>query len=199
MDRDEDTSDKVSETIKDMVSKMKKFVFPPNMDFVNNLGKVTPFSMYIFEFDYKFTQTDLAYMWQNVAPPERGVKFHQKEVQISHKLYANELMGSFGDGENDPMKDGLQWMVFKVKQRASNNYFSKVSSVSGPKSEQFPVSYNWPYDFFSLVEFVNMDAKVGFGKGLKDRSVDERAAEVKENPLKVAKKPARSRRKGKKK
>ena len=199
LDRDEDTSDKVSETIKDMVSKMKKFVFPPNMDFVTNLGKVTPFSMYIFEFDYEFTQTDLTYMWQNVAPPVRREKFLQKEVEITHRLYANELMGSFGNGEDDPIKDGLQWMVFKVKQRASNNYFSKVSSVSGPKSEQFPVSYNWPYDFFSLVEFTNMDAKVGFGDGLKDGSVDERVAEVKENPLKVAKKPVRSRRKGKKK
>jgi len=187
LDRDEDTSDKVSDTIRDMVSKMKKFVFPPNMDFVNNLGKVTPFSMYIFEFEYQFTQTDLAYMWQNVAPPERAVKFHQKEVQISHKLYANELMGSFGDGDNDPMKDGLQWMVFKVKQRAANNYFSKVSKETGPKSEQFPVSYNWPYDFFSLVEFASMDAKVGFGKGLKDGSIDERAAEAMANPQKVAK------------
>jgi hypothetical protein len=198
LDRDEDTSDKVSDTIKDMVSKMKKFVFPPNMDFVNNLGKVTPFSMYIFEFDYQFEQTDLAYIWQNVAPPNKKKNFEQKEVQITHKLYANELMGSFGDGENDPMKDGLQWMVFKVKQRASNNYFSKVSSTTGPKSEQFPVSYNWPYDFFSLVEFANMDAKVGFGKGLKDGSVDQRVAETKENPLRVAKK-GKGIRKGRKK
>ena len=187
LDRDEDTSDKISDTIKDMVSKMKKFVLPPNMDFVNNLGKVTPFSMYIFEFEYQFSQTDLAYMWQNVAPPDRGKKFDRKEVEISHKLYANELMGSFGNGENDPIRDGLQWMVFKVKQRANTNYFSKVSSISGPKAEQFPVSYNWPYDFFSLVEFANMDAKIGFGKGLQDGSVDQRASEARENPLKVAK------------
>ena len=188
IERDEDDANTVSETIKDMVNKMKKFVFPPNMDFVNNLGKVTPFSMYIFEFEYQFTQTDLAYIWQNVAPPERAEKFYQKEAQISHKLYANELMGSFGNGDNDPIKDGLQWMIFKVKQRANNNYFSKVSKESGTKTEQFKYSYNWPYDFFSLVEFVNMDAKIGFGKGLQDGSVDQRVFEATQNPQKVAKK-----------
>jgi hypothetical protein len=187
IDRDEDSSKKVSDSIKDMVSKMKKFVFPPNMDFVNNLGKVAPFSMYIFEFDYQFTQEDLANMWQNTSPSERGVKFGRKEVEISHHLYANELMGSFDNDGYDPIPDGLKWMVFKVKQRANNNYFSKVSAASGPKAQQFPVSYNWPYDFFSLVEFVNIDTKIGFGDGLKSGDEDQRVAEVQENPRKVAK------------
>ena len=190
--RDEKTSEKISDTIRDMVSKMKKFVFPPNMDFVNNLGKITPYSAYIFEFEYQFTQTDLAYMWQNVAPPKRKGKFISKDVQISHHLFDNELMGSFGLKDNDPIKDGVQWMVFKVKQRANNNYFSKVSKESGPKTEQFPVSYNWPYDFFSLVEYVNMDAKIGFGRGIEEGTVDQRAAEIRQDPLEVAKRKKRN-------
>lgn len=206
LNRDEDTANNVSDTIKDMVSKMKKYVFPPNMDFVQNIGKVTPFAMYVFEFDYTFTQEDLMYMWQNVSPPERKVKFARKEVEISHKLLANELMGSFGEEDNDPIKEGLQWMVFKVKQRANNNYFSKVSRDTGPKTEQFPFSYNWPYDFFSLVEFVNMDTKIGFGQGLQDGGIDEEVAEVAENPLKVSKtaeqtvgRPKRKKKTGKRK
>ena len=171
---------------------MKKFVFPPNMDFVQNLGKVAPFAMYIFEFDYTFTQDDLAYMWQNVAPPNRKAKFARQEVEISHKLLANELMGSFGEENEDPIKDGLQWMVFKVKQRANNNYFSKVSGESGPKTEQFPFSYNWPYDFFSLVEFANIDTKIGFGQGLQTGDVDQEVAEISENPLRVGKSSPRA-------
>ena len=183
---DANDADNISDTIKDMVSKMKKFVFPPNMDFVNNLGKVTPFSMYIFEFDYKFTQTDLAYMWQNVAPPDRTEKFIEQEVEISHRLFSNELMGSFDNGDNDPIPDGLKWMVFKVKQRANNNYFSKVSKVSGPRAEQFPISYNWPYDFFSLVEFANIDTKIGFGKGLQEGGTPQKVAEIREDLQKVS-------------
>jgi len=184
-ERDEETADKVSDTIKDMVSKMKKYVFPPKMDFVTNLGKVTPFAMYIFEFSKTFDQNDLAHIWQNVSPPS-STEFAEQEAQISHKLFANELMGSFGNGNNDPIKENLQWMVFKVKQRANNNYFSKIAKESGPKTEQFQYSYNWPYDFFSLVEFVNMETKIGFGKGLDDGGVNQEVAEVRENPLKVA-------------
>jgi len=195
LDRDEDTSDKVSDTIRDMVNKMKKFVFPPNMDFVQNLGKVTPFAMYIFEFDYTFTQDDLAYMWQNISPPNRSAKFINKEVEISHKLLANELMGTFGQESEDPIKDGLQWMVFKVKQKANNNYFSKISKESGPKTEQFPFSYNWPYDFFSLVEFVNIDTKIGFGQAPQSSGPAKEAAEASENPLKVGKGRPKSKRK----
>ena len=194
LDRDEDEANTVSETIKDMVSKMKKFVFPPSMDFINNLGKVTPFSMYIFEFSKTFSQKDLACIWQNVSPPSPE-EFAMQEATISHKLLSNELMGTFGNGDNDPVRPNLQWMVFKVKQRANNNYFSKISKEAGPKAEQFRVSYNWPYDFFSLVEFANIDTKIGFGKGLPPRGKDEKVAEIREDPSLVA---VKGRNKGKK-
>ena len=174
------------QTIKDMVNKMKKYVFPPRMDFVTNLENVTPFAMYIFEFNKIFSQNDLAYIAQNVYPPAKETSFETAEASISHKLFANELMGSFGNGENDPIKDGLQWMVFKVKQRANNNYFSKVSKESGLKTKQFPYSYNWPYDFMSLVEFADLEVKIGFGKGIDDDSVAQKAAKIQEDPLLVA-------------
>jgi hypothetical protein len=190
LDRDEEGSDTVSRTIKDMVSKMQKFVFPPSMDFVNNLGKVKPFSMYIFEFSKTFDQTDLSYIWQNLSPPS-SEDFSMKEATISHKLISNELMGTFGNGDNDPIKDNLQWMVFKVKQRASNNYFSKISKEFGPKADQFDVSYNWPYDFFSLVEFANIDTQIAFGQGLPPTDTDQVVAAVREDPSKVSKKGKR--------
>jgi len=175
-------------SIIDMVKKMKKYVFPPRMDFVHNVGAVRPFAMYIFEFEYELDQVDLSYIWQNVAPRPRDQKIVQKDVEISHKLFANELMGSFGNGDNDPIRDGLRWMVFKVKKRANNNYYSKVRKNTGPITQQHPYSYNWPYDFFSLVEFVKMDAKIGFGKGLKDKGISQEVFEVREDPLKIAQK-----------
>ena len=69
-------------------------------------------------------------------------------------------------------------MVFKVKQKAKYNYYEKVlSRVGGDESFAFDFtlagkelsitdakySYNWPYDFFSLVEFANLDASVSIG------------------------------------
>jgi hypothetical protein len=76
------------------------------------------------------------------------------------------------------MPSELRWMVFKVKQRANGNYFKKVFSkdsnlgdtetkrISRVAVDQFgntmDVQYNWPYDYFSLVELVKLEAEVEF-------------------------------------
>jgi hypothetical protein len=54
-------------SIKTMLEKMKRYVMPPPMDFVNN-PSVDPFAMYIFEFSHTFKKQDLADMWQNLYP-----------------------------------------------------------------------------------------------------------------------------------
>ena len=66
--------------------------------------------------------------------------------------------------------------MFKAKQRASANYFEKIFernesnitksktttvNTTGTKSN---LQYNWPYDFFSLVELIKIDAEVDFAK-----------------------------------
>ena len=75
------------------------------------------------------------------------------------------------------MPEKLKWMVFKVKQRASNNYFKKTTlrnpnvnqdvDSGNVTQDEFgltgKVQYNWPYDYFSLVEMVKLDAEVEMG------------------------------------
>ena len=70
-------------------------------------------------------------------------------------------------------------MVFKVKQKANTNYFDmvirdqlnadntfnkgkagKIGRSGSEKQETPKYSFNWPYDFFSLVELVKIDAEV---------------------------------------
>ena len=77
-------------------------------------------------------------------------------------------------------------MVFKVKQKAHTNYFRKVVEGNAEttlpmwarqrkvtdviaagagkggiqKTYPFPLTYNWPYDFFSLVELAKIDTEV---------------------------------------
>ena len=73
------------------------------------------------------------------------------------------------------MKDKLRWMVFKVKQRAAENYYSMLKdsvTVTGFEFDiqrgqskgrsNFDYTYNWPYDFFSLVELVKLEQDVIF-------------------------------------
>jgi hypothetical protein len=168
---------RTSPSVIDMVRKAKRYVFPPSMDFLN-YPEIKPFSMYIFEFTHVLSQQDLADIWQNL-PPSIGTSFAEAEASVSHPLLANELMG-YGTGDDTTPKGGelpnkVRWMVFKVKQRANTNYFDKVVGVKGSpltaqttsrdqslKVDQDLISYNWPYDFFSLVELVKIDAEVTF-------------------------------------
>ena len=64
------------------------------------------------------------------------------------------------------MPQGIRWMVFKVKRKAETNYWKKTADSSdddrfrfnfsvGKKAPEY--SYNWPYDFFSLVELVQIE------------------------------------------
>ena len=74
-------------------------------------------------------------------------------------------------------KSDIRWMVFKVKQRAESRYYDKVYTKQGDKRYSIKeslksgvlsdpagaisnIQYNWPYDFFSLVELVKVDTKV---------------------------------------
>jgi len=155
-------------SVQAMVEKMSNYVFPPKMDFITN-PSVAPIAMYIFEFTHKFDSDDLTHIWQNL-PPKSIERVERKSVEVSHELLEDQLLGS------GPLSDKLQWMVFKVKKKAVKNYFSKVASktgdsldddrfkfsfeVAGKKTQQVDYSYNWPYDFFSLVELVKIDAKV---------------------------------------
>ena len=158
---------------------MQKFIFPPSFDFLNfDTGKVTPIAMYIFEFSHTLSQTDLQDIWQNL-PPTIGEEMEVSEVAITHPLLKKELLGPGGEGGTNTieMPDKLKWMVFKVKQRASSNYFKKtvlrnpeinteVDSGNVTQDEfgqTSTIQYNWPYDFFSLVEMVRIDAEVEMG------------------------------------
>jgi hypothetical protein len=179
------------ETILNMITSMKKFVIPPKMDYLTN-REVTPFAMYIFEFEHEFKQKDLTDIWQNL-PPDSIERFSHKTVTISHELLATELMGQAGDISGKRMQNNLQWMVFKVKQKANKSYASKIAGEATEEQEQGGVfssalragfkynfnltsgegvnstqtvptySYNWPYDYFSLIELAQIESTVTYG------------------------------------
>ena len=79
-----------------------------------------------------------------------------------------------------------QWMVFKVKQKAEADYFRKKELDRLPdghpektisvENDIFKYGFNWPYDYFSLVELVNLKATVGFTN--KSPVIDEETARI---------------------
>jgi hypothetical protein len=108
-------------------------------------------------------------MWQGLFP-DSGKVMKQVTKQVTHKLNILELLGaSSEDGEKVP--DQIRFMVFKVKQRAEINYFAKTKDSSdddrfkfkfkaGESRKRTDYSYNWPYDFFSLVETAKIDLSI---------------------------------------
>jgi hypothetical protein len=156
------------DSIQDMVESLQRYVIPPKMDFLT-YDSITPFAMYVFEFEHTLSAQDLRDIWQNL-PPDLTETFQAKEAIIEHEILENELL-------NGDIETNLRWMIFKVKQKGEKNYFAKTSDTQddarfkfnfdigseNSAAESVPkYSYNWPYDFFSIVELVKIDAEVQF-------------------------------------
>jgi len=157
-------SNDVGFSILDMVRKIGTYNFPPNFDFIRD-QTMKPFAMYIFEFSHVLNKQDLADIWQGL-PPSIASEMVESQASISHPLLAKELLG--GGHPGDETRTGgflpskIKWMVFKVKRRAKKNYSSKIASgdasevVSSTRQHE---TYNWPYDYFSLVELGKLDVE----------------------------------------
>ena len=166
-------------SIGDMIRKMSKYVIPPFLDFRNpeiydvntGEGALHPFVMYIMEFEHTLDKEDLQNIWQNVMP-KIATTAKKANTTISHAV--NVPWEFFPNGIPDRE---MKFIIFKVKQRADNNYFKLTPNFDGEneqgisnfesildlsKEQNLPYSYNWPYDFFSLVETGKMDCKISF-------------------------------------
>jgi hypothetical protein len=183
---DDKNTDLAGDSIKAMVAGMKKFIIPPTMDSVAFHDAIEPIAMYFFDFQFEFNQNDLAHIWQNLAPPcGRIVK--KSRAKVSHKLLLNEIFGNVGQETGEPIDDRLKWLVFKAKQRANRNYFSKVAGEDADERFTFKFragrsgeeidrklefSYNWPYDFFSMIELAKLESEIKFAPI--DEDVDDK-------------------------
>ena len=156
-----------------MVELMYKYVFPPTFDFVLNPTTVEPFAMYIFEFAIGLNQQDLADMWQNLPPASsRGTSRGLEEAvaTIQHPILADQ----FFDDNTRKLSADLRWMVFKVKKRCPIDYNTlrrrDIRNTYGDKTFvkknlNTQYSYNWPYDYFSLVELIKIEEGIRYRAG----------------------------------
>ena len=154
------------QSIMDMVETMQNYYVPPQFDFITNRS-VKPFAMYIFEFEHTLNKTDLANIWQGVMP-DIAVTAEKDNIEITHKLEKGELLGA-------DLPTDTRWMVFKIKRKAEKSYYAITADSQDDSRFAFEFNlgsekvvpnynYNWPYDFFSLVELGKLDAEIGFEK-----------------------------------
>jgi len=121
-----------------------------------------PITMYVFEFGHKFNQRDMLNMWQGLPPNTLG-RVKKSTASITTALMPNGLFAPGTDqlaaGKKTIISDDVQWIVFKVKQRAKTSYNKLLNeNKKGISIPQF--SYNWPYDHFSMVEMIKLESEL---------------------------------------
>jgi hypothetical protein len=150
-----------SNSILKTMKSMTEYVLPPHLDWIYN-REIDPFVMYIFEFKQKLDGSELADIWQGVMP-KSAMQAEKDVIQIEHEMKQSEFFHGL------KLPNDVQWKVFKVKKRAAHSYKSLVTGVDerftfGNKQGELIYSYNWPYDYFSLVELVNIEAGLEVSK-----------------------------------
>jgi len=152
----------VETSISRMIKLMSKYVLPPNFDFLIN-PDIKPFVMYISEFTSTLDKQDLADIWQGVMP-KIATRAEREQQVISHK---NSIFDFF-HGQGLP-KD-VKFLIFKAKKRAEINYYKMTAdstddglfpSIQAGKPPS-PYSFNWPYDYCSLVETARVDVEIEY-------------------------------------
>jgi hypothetical protein len=150
-----------------MLRKMNKYEIPLHLDFTRNLrgvssiSPVAPFAMYIFEFSETLDQQDLGDIWQGLLP-KCGTKVSKHSISIEHKIGRGELIETIKDPQS------IKWLVFKVKKKAEK-FYSDLTDYQDKRTDLLKsvpqdVGYNWPYDYFSLVEMANVEVSFEFDK-----------------------------------
>tara|TARA_R110000851_G_scaffold124602_2_gene255023 strand:+ start:4396 stop:12870 length:8475 start_codon:yes stop_codon:yes gene_type:complete len=150
-------------SIKKTKSHLKKYVFPPRFDYVIN-PEMDKVAMYVFEFGIRIKQQDISDIWQNL-PPDIGETFEKRVSTIEHKLLSRQILNK----SDRPVRKDLRWLVFKVKKRAQKDFtrYTKIGlvddlSVIPSNINNRDYSYNWPYDYFSLVELIKIDESIEY-------------------------------------
>jgi hypothetical protein len=146
--------------------------------------------MYVFQFSAEFTKEDLAKMWQNTSPGSDLSRANLSYSSVSNGEHV-QYISSFLEARHSPTggqvffeNDKIRWVVFKAKQRAKYDLTQvKVNSLRAsvanleiddtigtftPSDDvrEVDYSYNWPYDFFSIVELIKMEGKIDIFAGV---------------------------------
>lgn len=145
-----------------LMTYMVNYNFPPHLNWLLNQD-IPPLCMYGLEFSSNLNTQDLADIWQNDMPKQ--AKEPEEETSwIEHELNQNEIFSGYDilNGDLD-----IKMKIFKVKKRANSNYerdYLNYGHNLNNTNQNKWYNYNWPYDYFSLVELVSIEAGEVYGE-----------------------------------
>jgi hypothetical protein len=167
-------------SIRDLIRKSRKCILPPKLNFVHfrdGMNKrmfdegqysstLPPFAMYIFEFSSTLTKQDLSNIWQGVSPSLTDVSEFQK-IEINHPISDMEVLNPQNlSAFNGKLPNNVRFKIFKAKAKALTSYKQLVQkTIEDEEQPSRVLSYNWPYDYFSLVEMAKVDVELSLEDG----------------------------------
>ena len=147
-----------SELVK-LLKAVVKYNIPPHLNWLKD-KTIKPFVIYIAEFSHTLDKQDLADIWQGNMPKIAQTP-EEQQVVVEHALDSDNFYDR--TALDRYLAAGMYIKVFKVKQRGKMAY-SEITAGAEDDAKfntDFPdkwYSYNWPYDYFSLVELLNIKA-----------------------------------------
>jgi hypothetical protein len=138
-------------SIVNLMTKMVNYNLPPHLNWLFNADSKIPFVMYIVDFNHILAKQDLADIWQGTMP-DISKNPEQETIEIEHYKNSNELFGNI-----DLTKYDIGLKIFKIKKRANTDYRQITLNPIDTNTTKIPwYTHNWPYDYFSLIELVNI-------------------------------------------
>lgn len=160
-------------TLSDMLALQRELILPPKLNYMtkrDSAGRrleqdeydpiLPPFAMYIFEVTQDLNQEDLSKWWQGVLPSV-GTKVSMEKFNISHDIKAGEIISPSvlnNDLFGGKLPKEMRFKVFKAKYKRNFTYSEiKNKSIYGTEPVNSIFGYNYPHDFYSLIEMAKVD------------------------------------------
>jgi len=156
-----------------MLATQRELILPPRLNYMDardasahrleqdEYGQILPpFAMYIFEVTENLSQEDLSKWWQGVLP-SAGTKVAMEQFNINHKIEEGEIISPSvlnNDIFGGKLPKEMRFKIFKAKYRRNFTYDDiKNKSIYGTEPNNPVLGYNYPHDFYSLIEMAKVD------------------------------------------
>jgi len=156
-----------------MLATQRELILPPKLNYMarrdnaerrleqDEYGAILPpFAMYIFEVSENLEQSDLSKWWQGVLP-STGTKVSMEKFNISHDIAEGQIISPSvlnNDLFGGKLPKEMRFKVFKAKYKRNFLYEQiKNKSINGMEPVNSIFGFNYPHDFYSLIEMAKVD------------------------------------------
>ena len=163
-----------------MLATQRELILPPKLNYMarrdnaerrleqDEYGAVLPpFAMYIFEISENLNQEDLSKWWQGVLP-SAGTKVSMEKFNISHDIEEGQIISPSvlnNDLFEGKLPKEMRFKVFKAKYKRNFLYEQiKNKSINGIEPVNSIFGFNYPHDFYSLIEMAKVDLGLEYDK-----------------------------------